>query len=993
MTERLFQPAPGHLPGIGNPERAALGLRNWLERSANLADSEAAEKAKSLAEDRPGKRLLEAIFGNSPFLGRCALADPGFCVSLLTEGPDVVVGQVEERLKADFWKTGDRPAVMRDLRRARRELALAVAVADITDLWPLGRVTETLSRFAERALSAALSHLLHQGAAQGNFAPADPDHPDRQSGYVVLAMGKLGALELNYSSDIDLIVIYDPERCTYRGKRSRQEAYARLTHDLVSMIEERTADGYVFRTDLRLRPDPGAMPVAISFNAAMAYYESMGQNWERAAMIKARPVAGDLVLGEALRSELRPFVWRRHLDFWAIQDIHSIKRQINAHRGTRSGVLAGQDIKLGRGGIREIEFFAQTQQLIYGGRDPKLRDAQTLKALQALKEADHIGINTVTELAEAYSFLRRLEHRLQMIEDQQTQILPKDEAALAELAAFMGYDGLESFEKAVRHHMSRVEKRYARLFEEAPGLGGPGTLVFTGGEAHPGTLETLDELGFQDGERVFNLVRSWHHGRLRATRSTRSRELLTELMPAILRALANTPEPDAAMARFDTFLSGLPAGVQLFSMLAANPALLELLAEIMGSAPALAEHLGRKPDQLEAVLTPGFFDPVPDPEALARELSQAFRQAKDFQDILDFSRRWANDRRFQVGLGLIRHCVETEEAGTALSDIADSVLRGLIPPVAADLARRHGRVDGAGMAIVALGKLGAREMTATSDLDLIFLYEAPDETSLSDGEKPLAPSQYYARLAQRYINAVTALTPEGRLYDIDMRLRPSGTSGPIAATLAGFQRYHEQDSWTWEAMALTRARVVCGDKDFAGRIAGTVRDLLIRRRDPDTLLVDVASMRARIGREMPAKSLWNLKQVRGGLTDIDFIAQYLMLRHAAAHPRTLDPSTQCALAKLAEAGVIGSSLASRLIDTVGLLRALQGHLRLTVGEDLDEDSAPAGLKTALAKAGGAESFGALKDKLIAGLQMAHEAFAEIVEEPAKLAVERLAEEN
>ena len=758
-------------------------------------------------------------------------------------------------------------------------------------------------------------------------------------------------------------------------------------------MEERTPDGYVFRTDLRLRPDPGAMPVAISFNAAMAYYESMGQNWERAAMIKARPIAGDLVLGDSFMKELRPFVWRRHLDFWAIQDIHSIKRQINAQRRERDGEVAGLNIKLGRGGIREIEFFAQTQQLIYGGREPALRASRTLEALQALKDTDRIGVNTVSELTEAYQFLRRLEHRLQMVEDQQTQTLPKDEAGLAELAAFMGFEDLEAFRKELRHHMSRVEKRYARLFEEAPGLGGPGTLVFTGGEAHPGTLETLEKLGFQDGEKVFNLVRSWHHGRLRATRSTRSRELLTEMMPTLLQALGNTPEPDAAMARFDTFLSGLPAGVQLFSMLAANPALLDLLAEIMGSAPALAEHLGRKPDQLEAVLTPGFFDPLPAPEALDKELAQAFWRAQDFQDILDFSRRWANDHRFQVGLSMIRHTIDADEGGRALSDIADSVLKALAPPVASQLAERHGRVPGAGLAIVALGKLGAREMTATSDLDLIFLYEGADDGTQSEGEKPLAPSQYYGRLAQRYINAVTALTPEGRLYEIDMRLRPSGTSGPIATTLAGFRRYHETESWTWELMALTRARVVHGEADFGCQIAGTIRDLLIRERDHDALLVDVASMRARIETEMPAKSLWHLKQVRGGLTDIDFIAQYLQLRHAKAQPRVLDPSTQGALAKLAEAGVIGGALATRLIETVTLLRALQNHLRLTVGEDFDEETAPAGLKAALAKAGGAESFEALKDKLITALQTAHEAFVEIIEAPAKEAVAHLAEEE
>ena len=976
-------------PRAASPDRAALGLQHWAEQAERIEDRENARLARELAAEPAGRRLLEAVFGNSPFLTRCALADVPFFVHLLSHDPEPVLSQELVGLKQELAGSGDQALVMRSLRRSKRRVALLVALADIAGLWPLERVTGTLSDFAGAALSLALSHLLLRAASREELALTRPDAPEQDCGYCVLAMGKLGAGELNYSSDIDLIVFFDPAKADYRGSRSPQEAFVRLTRDLVGLIEERTPDGYVFRTDLRLRPDPGAMPAAISYGAAMAYYESMGQNWERAAMIKARPVAGDLALGRELLAELRPFVWRKHLDFWAIQDVHSIKRQINAHRGGGVIAVGGHNIKLGRGGIREIEFFAQTQQLIYGGREPAVRCPRTVEALAALAAAKRINRGAARKLTAAYEFLRRVEHRLQMVEDQQTQTLPADDAGLERFAIFMGYDSRAAFEAELLGHMRRVEAYYAELFEEAPSLSGPGNLVFTGGEPDPDTMATLTKLGFQDGGGVFNLVRGWHHGRYRATRSTRSRELLTELMPSLLQALGKTANPDAAVAKFDEFLAGLPAGVQLFSLLAANPALLDLLAEILGGAPALAEHLSRNPGLLEAVLTPDFFAALPSRRRLDKSLQHSLAQARDFQDVLDLSRRWAADRKFQVGVNLLRHTADVDYIGRTLSNIADSVLRGLLTPVREEFERAHGTLPGPGLAVVALGKLGAREMTVSSDLDLVFLYKVPEGTGDSDGAKPLAPSLYYARLAQRFINALTALTAEGRLYTIDMRLRPSGTAGPIASSLAGFRRYHAQDAWTWEQMALTRARVVAGDPALAERINAAVRTILTRPHEPDALLVDVAAMRTRIGREFPARDLWSLKYLRGGLVDLDFLAQYLELRHAAEHPEVIAASTGTAFARLAAAGLIGGALAQRLIETTTLLRNLQNVLRLTVAERFDEAAAPDSLKASLAEAGGCADFRSLKERLIASAQMAYEAYNEIIEQPAAEAAERL----
>jgi len=990
MTNLIFLEALESLPGPGRPERVELGFRHWSECIARIEDSALADFARQLPNDPRGRRMLEAVFGNSPFLTHCILSDIAFLARLLSRDPTVVLGDVLDGLKRDLRQTTEFDRAMAELRVARRRVAVLTGLADFGGAWELARILAALSDFADMALGAGLGFLLRRAAARHELDLADPDEPTRHCGYVVLGMGKLGARELNYSSDIDLIVLYDPERAHYRHSRGPQEGFVRLTRDLVRLLEERTAEGYVFRTDLRLRPDPGAMPVALSVNAALTYYESMGQNWERAAMIKARPCAGDLPLGTRFLAEIRPFIWRKNLDFAAIQDIHSIKRQIHAHKGRAAIAVLGHNIKLGRGGIREIELFAQTQQLIWGGREPQLRSPQTLAAIAALAEAGHVAPQAAADLCEAYGFLRRLEHRLQMVDDQQTQRLPDDAEGLARIATFLGYDSADSFRAALLATLRRVEDHYAELFEEAPALSPTGNLVFTGGEPEPGTLSTLEGLGFADGAKVFNLVRAWHHGRHRATRSTRARELLTELMPTLLTALGKTTQPDLALTKFDEFLSRLPAGVQLFSMLYANPKLLNLLAEIMGGAPALAERLSRNPALLEAVLSGGFFDPLPNAATLDRELAGVLTQARDFQDVLDLSRRWANDRRFQVGVHILQHISDVDETGRALSDIAETVVKGLMPPVLEDFAQRHGRVTGAGLAVVAMGKLGAREMTVSSDLDLTFVYETDPEAADSDGAKPLAPSQYFGRLAQRFINSLTAMTPEGRLYEIDMRLRPSGNAGPIATSLTGWRQYYERDSWTWEHMALTRARAIAGDPDLRVRIEAAVRDTLCAPRDPDKLLVDVLEMRQRIERERPAKTIWSVKFLRGGLTDLEFLAQYLLLRHAAAYPEILDGKTQTVYANMAAAGLLQAEQASLLIDATRLVRQIQGMLRLTAAPAFDADQGSESLKSALARAAGLDDFETLRRRLIETAQAVHEVFIETIEAPAQAALARRA---
>lgn len=969
-------------PAAADPTRVRIGRERWRERIGESEDPCLAAGAAELLAAPEGARILDSLFANSPFLADCLIADPPFALDLLARGADPVIGEVLGALELGQAEAGDTAALMRALRVAKRRVALTVALADIAGAWVLERVTGALSAFADLAMGLAVRHLLRAAAVSGAFTlPAGPT-PEQGSGFVVLGLGKLGARELNYSSDIDLIVLYDAEHIVARDRDGLQQTFVRLTRNLVRILEERSADGYVFRTDLRLRPDPASTPLALSMLAAETYYETMGQNWERAALIKARPVAGDLAAGAAFLDRLRPYLWRRHLDFAAIQDIHSIKRQIHAHRGGGTIQVAGHNLKIGRGGIREIEFFAQTQQLIWGGRQPRLRVSGTVPALRALTELGLVAPATTDALIDSYEFLRRTEHRLQMVDDRQTQTLPEDDPELQAFAIFLGYPDAARFAEVLLGHLRRVERLYDELFADAPALGQPGDLVFTGTEDDPGTLATLQRLGFAEPQRVSSTIRGWHHGRYRAMRSVRARELLTEIKPTLLEALARTANPDLAFQRFDDFLSRLPAGVQIFSLFCARPALLDLVAEIMGAAPDLAESLSRNPALLDAVLSAGFFAPCPAGADLAQDLGRLLEQARDFQDVLDLTRRWTNERKFQVGVQLLRQAASPDAAGEALSRIAETVLGTLQAAVEAEFARQHGRLPGAELSIVGLGKLGSREMTMTSDLDLILVFDLPEGVEASDGPKPLAVSLYYARLSARLISALTALTREGRLYDLDMRLRPSGTKGPIAVGLAGFEAYHAREAWTWEHMALTRARPITGAPGLRTRIEAVIRTVLLRRREPGHLAQEVADMRARIDREHRAKSIWDVKYLRGGLVDVEFIAQYLQLRHAADRPEILATNTRDALGRAAAAGVLGQDAAARLIAALDLWHAVQGMLRLTVGGVLDEAQAPPGLKLALAAAAGAVDFADLKARILTSADEVLDLFNTLLPAPA-----------
>ena len=894
--------------------------------------------------------LAGAVAAASPYLRHIMQHDPDFAARVFLEAPEAVLDEVIAGLRASIV-TSDQSAMMRSLRRAKAKAALLIAIADISGTWLLDQVTMALTRFADAALGTAVDWLLLEAATGGKLRPADPRQPSRDCGYVALAMGKHGACELNYSSDIDLIVLFDPQTAPLAAGLEPSTWFVRFTKRLVSLLQDITEDGYAFRVDLRLRPDPRATQVAISVEAAAIYYENMGQNWERAAMIKARAAAGDLVMGAEFLDRLKPYVWRKYLDFAAIADVQSLKRQIHAVKGHGTIAVRGHNLKLGRGGIREIEFFVQTQQLIAGGRNPKLRGRETLAMLDALAGAKWITPQAAEDLKSAYRFLRTIEHRVQMVNDAQTHVLPQDDRPFESLARFSGFADGESFGQKLRATFECVQGHYAALFEDASELGSDaGSLVFTGGEDDPETLETLEGMGFRGASEISATIRGWHFGRYGATRSARARELLTELMPALLTALSRTGDGDQAFLAFDRFLGGLPAGVQLFSLLKANPRLLDLLATILGTAPRLAQQLSRRPKVLDAVLDPGFFDALPTAGDIEASLAGAIPEGTILDEVIDRTRIIGNEQAFRIGVRVLSETVSAADAGTSFSDLAGLLLARLHQAVTADLEARHGKFPGGQSAVIAMGKLGGREMTAGSDLDLIVVYDAEAEHAQSDGRRPLSLNQYYARLSQRLVTALSAPTAEGVLYDVDMRLRPSGTQGPVAASLSSFRGYQRDSAWTWEKLALTRARVVSGDAALAASLEQAITHALCQPRDAKATRADVLDMRKLMLKEQGSAGPWDIKRARGGLVEIEFIAQTLQLIHAAAYPGILDTNTLRALNRLVAAELLPNAMGDVLVHACQLYQRLTQVLRLCVTGAYEPEGSPSGLNRIVASA-------------------------------------------
>ena len=947
-------------PHLQAADEARARVNEWL---AEIAGLPAGKTLTRLAAAHPRlEALMTGLADGSPYLWGLVRGSPERFVALLEAEPEHRFRDILADARRAIAATRDEAEVMRLLRRMKAEAALLIALADIGGVWPVTQVVDLQTMLADAAVGAAVDYLLEAAQRSGKLKGFERGRPAQGSGYIVLAMGKMGAGELNYSSDIDLIIFYDPAALVAATEPAA--FYVRLTRMLVKLLQERTPDGYVFRIDLRLRPDPASTHIAISTTAALDYYESRGQNWERAALIKARPCAGDIAAGEALLAGLSPFIWRKYLDFAAVADVHAMKRQIHAYRGHDEIAVEGHNIKLGRGGIREIEFFVQTQQLIAGGRYPELRIKETLQTLAALADGGWIDQQVRDDLAAAYRFLRVVENRLQMVADEQTHALPADRDGLERFARFAGFPDRDAFARALLVHLRNVQRHYATLFENAPVIeAGQRTLLFPSEADDRETLDRLSEMGFRRPLETSALVRRWATGSYGTLKGAFARSQLAEIVPMLLQHFARSANPDAAVAAFDRFLAGLHGGGRLFSLLRQNPDRIALIALVLGTAPRLADGLAQFPEVMDAVIDPSFFGALPEETELAAALERSLRQAGSYEDFLDRIRIFAQEQMFLIGTRIVSGTVSAEQAGEAFARLADALIRCLHRAIEERFAQLHGRIAGQQTAILALGKLGGREITASSDLDLIVVYDFDSDRPESVGPRRLYGAQYFSRLTQRLISALTAQTNYGSLYQVDMRLRPTGRSGPVATQIDGFRAYHAHDAWTWEHMALTRARVVSASPGFAPRVGAVVRDTLRRPRDPATVAADVTEMRRAIAQEKGEGERWDLKYAAGGLVDLEFVAQYLQLVHAADRPEILDTSTARVLDKAWAAGVLAAADADVLRPAARLYHNLTQVLRLCLSGPFDPKTAGGELLRLLARAADLPDFATLEPHL------------------------------
>ncbi|MDR7146447.1 bifunctional [glutamine synthetase] adenylyltransferase/[glutamine synthetase]-adenylyl-L-tyrosine phosphorylase [Rhizobium sp. BE258] len=945
-------------------DAAGVALKPLNQSELKLAMTDLAEigreqpaVAAMLKAGGPLCDFIAAAFTLSPYLRDAANIDNDILAAAISAPLEP---QIEALIKEarDSWQAEEgvfpaESAVMTRLRRIKRKVAFLVALADLARIFDGRQTTAWLSALAEASVAAAIDHLLMSAHESGKLVIKDAGKPSEGSGLIVLGMGKLGASELNYSSDIDLVVFFDEQAGIVPDPDDAIEIFPRLMRRLVRILQERTADGYVFRTDLRLRPDPGSTPLAISFDAAMIYYEGRGQNWERAAFIKAKPVAGDLAAGEDFLRGLVPFVFRKYLDYAAIADIHSIKRQIHAHKGHGAIAVKGHNVKLGRGGIREIEFFAQTQQLIAGGRMPVLRSRGTEETLAELTKAKWIDAETRDELTDAYWFLRDVEHRIQMVRDEQTHLLPETEADLKRIAFMMGFSETSSFSEKLVEVLRTVERRYARLFEQENKLStDTGNLVFTGQNDDPDTLETLKKMGFQRPSDISRIIRTWHYGRYRATQSVEARERLTELTPQLLRVFGESKRADEALLRFDSFISGLPSGIQLFSLLGSNPALLSLIVNIMSSAPKLAEVIAAKPHVFDGMLDPGLMAELPTREYLGERLKASLVQARYYEELLDRLRIFAAEQRFLIGIRLLTGAINGAMAARAFTHLADLIIEAALDGVLKEVEAAHGRFPGGKVAVAGMGKLGSFELTAGSDIDLILLYDYDDTAGESDGEKPLDAVRYFTRITQRLIAAFSAPTAEGILYEVDMRLRPSGNKGPVATRINSFEKYQREEAWTWEHMALSRARLICGDASLTEAAERIISDVLSQKRDTAKVARDVGEMRELIDKEKAPENGWDLKLIPGGVIDIEFIAQYMALVAPAKGDAVKVNGLNTGEALKALGGrLMAPADLDICLEAFNLYTELSQLIRLCIDGLFDPKEAPSGLVELVCRAG------------------------------------------
>ncbi|NNE79072.1 MAG: glutamine-synthetase adenylyltransferase [Silicimonas sp.] len=818
-----------------------------ITRTPRVHNTERGDEAVAQVAGLPSAlaEIVRGAAGSSPHLADLVRREAEWLKSALTGAPEAAFEAVLSEPAAEEAR-----ALGRQLRQQKARVSLLAGLADLAGVWDLEEVTGALTRFADQVVDRALSSAISREIKRGKLPGQGEDDLATAGGLAVIAMGKMGAGELNYSSDIDLICLFDETRFKVDDYGEARTSFVRAVRAMCQTLSERTADGYVFRTDLRLRPDASVTPVAISMEAAERYYESFGRTWERAAFIKARICAGDIKAGNRFLRTLDPFIWRRHLDYAAIQDAQDMRLRIREHKGLHQAPShLGHDLKLGKGGIREIEFFTQTRQIIAGGRDPDLRLPGTVPALHQLAAKGWVTEDEAETLSADYRAHREAEHRVQMVADQQTHTLPETEADFARLAALAGRDPTD-YGREIEERLARVAKLTDVFFKPM------------GGET--------DKVPEARIEGASETTARWTG--YAALRSRRANEIFKRVWPALQARLAKASRPDEALSGFDQFLKGLPAGVQLFSLFEANPQLLDLVVDIVDTAPGLGRYLAQNSAVFDAVIGGQFFADWPGRDTLEQSLRAALAEEQDYEKRLDRARIWAHEWHFRIGVHHLRGLIDAAQSGRQYADLGSAVVAGLLPSVLEQFSAKHGPQPGRGAAVVAMGSLGAERLNAASDLDLITIYDGAG-VDQSEGPRPLATRTYYARLTQALVTALSAPTAEGRLYEVDMRLRPSGKQGPVATSLDAFRTYQTDEAWTWEHLALTRARPLAGDPDLCDAIEDFRCDLIASEGDAGKVLADVADMRARLAGAKPSTGLLDVRSGPGRLQDIELFAE------------------------------------------------------------------------------------------------------------------------
>jgi len=950
-------------PGIA---AAARPVASWLARVPReeiVAGLAAA--AEPVAALHALARLLEAaqvppeagrvapllrLLGGSPALATTLAAEGAGWPALLAEALSVPARAAPAHRTLIAAALAASPGLPLEvvLRRHRRREFVRIGGRDLLQVATVDETMREITALAEGVIEAAVDGVRARLAAEwGEVLVAGPQG-SRPAGFVVFGMGKLGGEELNYSSDVDLVYVYERDG-SHPGGRTLAQFFSRLAEEVTRALAEVTADGFCFRVDLRLRPGGREGPITTSLAAALAYYEAWAETWERAAWLKARPVAGDRALGGTLLEELVPFVYRRYLDFATIEELKALKRQVDA--SLRAPEAAERDVKLGRGGIRELEFVVQAHQLVHGGKDARLRQRSTLAALDALAAGGYMGRDLAQALAAAYRFLRDVEHKLQIVHDRQTQLLPRQVEETTALARRLGLPDRETLASVLGGYRATVQAAFDALFDapeaqrrrdERPELAA--LVDELEDEARSGAR--LGELGFRDPAAAYRDLRLLRDGPPHAPASARRRQALTRLAPSLLAEIAGSAAPDRALRHVATFISTIGARTSYLHLLLENPGVMRLLVQLFATSEFLSAFFLRHPELLDSLVRADLVQTARSVPELGSELATRLAATPDREAALDTLRRFRHEEFLRIGVHDIQGALLPHEVAQQLTGLAEVCLGAALGLARHEVMARLAlppELPTEGLAVVGMGKLGGAELSYASDLDLLFIY--------AGGEASSVPREFFTRVAQRTMSFLQTPTREGIAYHIDTRLRPSGNQGPLVSALDAFTDYHERSAQLWERQALVKARVLSGPPALRAQLEAVVTRFVYGRGLTAAEVREIAGMRERIAQERggAGEEAIAIKTGRGGLVDVEFLVQMLQLRYGHAHPSLRAPTTRLALVELEACGLVPADDARALSEGYAFLRALESRLRLERDQAVEAVEDDPEVLTALAR--------------------------------------------